>query len=686
MNPFRISTAPTIRRYAASACAALLLAACTNDDALSGADSEHLSNTPVTFNTRMQTALPQATPATRTVIGESGQTGWTQGDAVGIFMLSAGGTMPDDIILGADNIKYNAAPSGALSPAGTPVYYPQTAKVDFIALYPYSSKGEGNGKITADYKYTVSVADQTNPATTDVLYAKAPNRERSKTPVALSFSHVLSKIKLDIKPGNGMTGLTADQITAVTITGMPASATLALQDGTLTPGTTGDISALKEAKPSPGAIATFTALVPPQAANSYTRSIIVTVNGEEFTGNIPATDAYASNEMCTYPVTVLKRDIDVGEPEITSWTINDHDSGTAEFVYTVTFDANGGGNAPAPQEVPAGRLTYLPEGKGLTPPANKVFARWSTTADYSGVLYQAGDWFSPQSNTTLYAVWGGDGSSEENPIFIFDDEGLWTMRDKPDEHYCLMEDITVSDWNGPEAFSGTFNGQGHTVTINTIDGHSESSGLFRSGSTCRIRQVCVAGNIENSMDAMPGGGGIIGQAGAGCVIENCLVTANISLNNSFLGGIVGKGDDVIVKNCLVRGDIENLHSGVAAHVGGIIGSGSGQIANCVVLSQRLSNKAEATQASSIHRIGYGGGQNNYGYENMNGSYKDGSVIQGWTSEMSGPDGADCAPMPPLNWWTTANNWKIAWDCTAWDFTKIWEMGADGYPRLRIVHP
>ena len=333
MNPFRISTAPTIRRYAASACAALLLAACTNDDALSGADSEHLSNTPVTFNTRMQTALPQATPATRTVIGEDGQTQWTQGDAVGVFMLRAGGTMPDDIILGADNVKHNVAPtSGALSPAGTPVYYPQTGKVDFIALYPYSDKGEGNGKITTGYRYAISVADQTNQETIDVLYARVTDRERSKTPVALNFGHVLSKIKLDIKLGDGLAGLTADKITAVTLTGMPASATLALQDGTLTAGAVGNISAVKEASPSAGAMVTFTALVPPQAAGVYTRRIIVTVDGEEYTGTIPAADAYVNILINISPIWVQKAGIMGGEPTIGQWTTNDHVTEEADIV------------------------------------------------------------------------------------------------------------------------------------------------------------------------------------------------------------------------------------------------------------------------------------------------------------------------------------------------------------------
>lgn len=317
-----------------AACAAML-AGCTADDTLPADGS---SDTPVAFTAGIESAaLPSAkSPGTRTATGANGQTVWTQGDAVGIFMLTAGGTMPGDILLGADNREHNVAPtSGALSPAGTPIYYPQAGKVDFIALYPYSNKGTGNGKITSDYRYAISVADQTNPEAIDVLYAKAKGHERTKSPVALGFRHVLSKIKLNIKLGDGLAGLTADNITAVTLAGMPASATLALQDGTLTPGAAGNIAAVKEATPSTGAMVTFTALVPPQAANSFTRRLIVTVDGEDYTGTIPAADVYKNNEMNIYPVTVQKPGIIVGEPAIVPWGTNDHDTGTANEVIKV---------------------------------------------------------------------------------------------------------------------------------------------------------------------------------------------------------------------------------------------------------------------------------------------------------------------------------------------------------------
>lgn len=312
---------------------AALLAGCTKMETSQASDDGN--DTPVAFSAGIESAvLPtaqSAAPRTRTVNSTDGQTVWAEGDAVGVFMLAAGGTISDDVIAAADNVKYNVTPStGALSPAGSPLYYPQAGKVDFIALYPYSDKGTGNGKITTDYKYGISVADQSHPEAIDVLYAKAPDKGKSKNPIDLEFCHVLSKIRLDIKPGDGLTGLTADKITAVTLTGMPASATLALQDSTLAPGAAADIAAVKATAPSKGATATFTALVPPQAAGVYThRSIIVTVNGEEYTGTIPDDDAYVKNEMNIYSVTVLKWGISVGTHTIAPWDTNNRGSGTA---------------------------------------------------------------------------------------------------------------------------------------------------------------------------------------------------------------------------------------------------------------------------------------------------------------------------------------------------------------------
>lgn len=667
----------------------LLLAGCMESNILPTDDRD----TPIEFTATVQSATPladrSAAPNTRTAIGSDGKTVWAPGDAVGVFMLNAGSTMPDGIVSQADNIQYTVNPTtGTLTPAQTPIYYPMSGEVDFIAYYPY---GENEaGRVTEDYTYEISLTDQTKPASIDLLYAKTPNRSKSNPQVSLNFSHVMSKVVFDITLGDGMDGNNPADITAMNITGMPASATLHLNDGTTTSGDAAPFDALLEANPSTNAQATFSALVLPQAEGEYAgRSIVITVGGNKFTGTIPDATAFAPNTMYTFPVTVQHKRVTVGKPAITDWITSNGGSSTAEFLYTVTFDANKGSGSLAPQEAWETKGTVLPDGTGLTPPADgKVFAGWSTTADYSGDFYRANATFITKRNTVLYAVWSGDGSKDSNPILIFDAEGLDAMRSKLNGHYSLMKDVTVSNWapvgadasgqSPSDPFSGTFNGQGHIVTIESISTVLDWNqlGLFGKGDACRIRQVCVAGSIVSSNSSLHAAGGILGEAANGCVIENCLVTAEIVVSgvDSNLGGILGGAKVnaiVIVKNCLVRGKLTAFAT--YGYIGGIVGYGS-QSVNCVVLSELI--RGNWARGGDTNRIGASNsGLHNYGNQKAEGKT--------WISNASGNDGANCDPKPTLAWWTTLGNWKNDEVFAAWDFTKIWEMGSDGYPCLRI---
>lgn len=411
-------TATAVRRagrLTVMACAAML-AGCTADDTLPADGS---SDTPVVFTTSLQSvALPaaqSAMPHTRTDIGANGETVWTQGDAVGIIMLPSGQWTPDAILPGGDNVKYTVDPAtGKLTPAAgvKPVVYPADgSKVTFVANYPYMAKGSGS--LTDNYAYPIDVTDQSDPASIDLLYAEAFNMDKSQPEVALTFRHMLSKIKLDITLGEGLTHLSTDDITAVTLAGVPATADYLLLEGICDNwGAATDITTRQKSAPSPGATATFTAIVvphdPPANSTLYMdRRIIVTVDGVNYTGAISNNDGFLGNGLYVYPVTVRKNGIELGTPTIAQWTTNDHGSSMAEFRYTVSFDANGGtGTVPAPlREVGSVTGAALPEASGLTPPAGKAFTGWNTAADYSGTTYIAGGTFTPSRNTTLYAMW-----------------------------------------------------------------------------------------------------------------------------------------------------------------------------------------------------------------------------------------------------------------------------------------
>lgn len=70
---------------------------------------------------------------------------------------------------------------------------------------------------------------------------------------------------------------------------------------------------------------------------------------------------------------------------------------------TITFDANGGENAPAAVSKTYGTAITLPDAVPVR--ANYTFLGWSTSPSAVRASYSAGGAYSGNSNTTLYAVW-----------------------------------------------------------------------------------------------------------------------------------------------------------------------------------------------------------------------------------------------------------------------------------------
>ena len=91
---------------------------------------------------------------------------------------------------------------------------------------------------------------------------------------------------------------------------------------------------------------------------------------------------------------------------------------------------------------------------------------------------------------------------------------------QPDEDYILMNDIVVSS-PYPLIFTGTFNGNGHTIWV-YISSNEGNVGLFSAvGGNAYISNLTVAGSItapQNTTFSIGGIAGIVGNA----TIENCI--------------------------------------------------------------------------------------------------------------------------------------------------------------------
>lgn len=148
-------------------------------------------------------------------------------------------------------------------------------------------------------------------------------------------------------------------------------------------------------------------------------------------------------------------------------------------------------------------------------------------------------------------------------------------------NYKLTADITVTA-PYPSEFTGTFDGDGHTVTLN-ITGTGANTGLFSVlGGGATVKNVITTGAIQASI--YNNVGGIAGKAdtlNGSITIGSCKNTANIS-GKEAVGGILGYCDgnsnSVRIAECANIGNI----TGSSRKIGGIAGNleYSHEIKNC----------------------------------------------------------------------------------------------------------
>ena len=184
---------------------------------------------------------------------------------------------------------------------------------------------------------------------------------------------------------------------------------------------------------------------------------------------------------------------------------------------------------------------------------------------------------------------------------------------EPGGNYELGADITITEPYGQE-FSGTFDGKGHTITLN-ITSETAYTGLFSKltdGASVKNLiidgKVCIADNSTKSYCGAIAGsanasanavnikncwnkatvsgykavGGIAGITAGAVVIESCANTGTVLGRNNQIGGIVGNisSGSTIIRNCYNMSNVTGF-----SYAGGIVGqatksSASPTIQNC----------------------------------------------------------------------------------------------------------
>ena len=161
--------------------------------------------------------------------------------------------------------------------------------------------------------------------------------------------------------------------------------------------------------------------------------------------------------------------------------------------------------------------------------------------------------------------------------------------------YCRWPVIGVLSSDGQHAYTGTFDGQGHTVSglyITSLGGR-QKLGLFGVAQDAVIENLTVRGSIEltgvKSYDTTTGYiiGGLLGSGeGSGVTIRNCVSQVDISVSfvndqkaqNSAVGGLVGRlsgSGSHKITDCRNEGRVYTSFAPGAYYLGGS-GSGGGQ--------------------------------------------------------------------------------------------------------------
>ncbi|MCD8378473.1 MAG: hypothetical protein LUB59_06775 [Candidatus Gastranaerophilales bacterium] len=228
----------------------------------------------------------------------------------------------------------------------------------------------------------------------------------------------------------------------------------------------------------------------------------------------------------------------------------------------------------------------------------------------------------------------GESGAPEGYIPIYTAEQL--MNIDLDGNYILMADIDLggAEWTPigsySNPFTGTFDGNGHTISNYTISTENNGSGLFGCTDGATITNVIIENAIISSTGEDAGAligcaydttvsncvvsssvsgqsyvGGAIGCA-IGCTITNCSSSSNVSASGSynsstntitsdgFAGGFAGYVSNCTIDNCSSSGTVSAL-----TYAGGLAGC----VSNCEITNSDSSSNVSVSSARAGGLIG-----------------------------------------------------------------------------------
>lgn len=221
-------------------------------------------------------------------------------DKVGLFVANYNQGVPTSLLSSgnyADNIRFRYNSSNNTWTPQTPIYWPdETTHADLYLYYPYAE----NLNSVSNFTFTVN-ADQsthTNFTNSDFMWGKASNVAPTKEVTTVSLKHLMSRIKITLKPGLGFTQASLAEATiGVKVNNIICGSNINITNGTLS--AIGEKTSITPNYEN----GNYLAVLPPQTV-AEGNLISVTVNGRVF--NLKSAFTFVGGKSHLFTVTLNK--------------------------------------------------------------------------------------------------------------------------------------------------------------------------------------------------------------------------------------------------------------------------------------------------------------------------------------------------------------------------------------------
>lgn len=253
----------------------------------------------------------------------------------------------------------------------------------------------------------------------------------------------------------------------------------------------------------------------------------------------------------------------------------------------VSFNSNGGWGSMQNQAFTRG--VPAPLTANAFTREGYYFTHWNTLSNGSGRSYSDQQEITLNIPITLYAQWAPIDFYQNGSTYTINTAEGWNqfcnaLQDTATYHRFsgktvkLGANISVTSMAGSSGhdFMGTFDGQGHTLTVNYNTSEQYAAPFRNVENGCVIENLIVEGTITTSaMNAA----GIVGNQYGTVIIRNCRssVTIQSSVNGDGThGGFVGnKGSSntsgLYIEGCVFDGKIVSTGTSATTDCGGFVG-------------------------------------------------------------------------------------------------------------------